>query len=152
MTEAYTSVDTLAFEDNEGKWILNDFADGVVAELSAPNELSAITTGYNGNALGSHNEPGRQRELTLRVVKGSYDDKRLNKNYNLWKDRSITFKPLKSYFTKLIALDNGNTTDTVECYFGLPTGQPTQQTITDGNTDQVVSVYTIRYANSKRVM
>ena len=153
MPSVYTSVDTICLEDYNGKWILTDLADGVVAELNAPNELSTMTTGYNGNSLGSHNEPGRQRELTLRLVKGSSDDKRLNANYNLWKDRSDSFLPLKGFFTKLIKNEAGsNTLDTVECYFGLPTGQPTQSSVMDGNTEQVVSIYTIRFGNSKRVM
>lgn len=153
MTDAYTGKDTICLEDFNGKWVLNGLADGTVAELSAPNELSATTTGYNGNSLGSHNEPGRQRELTLRLVKGCLDDKRLNTNYNLWKDRSDSFIPLKGFFTKLIKNESGaNVLDTVECYFGLPAGQPTQQTIVDGNTEQVVSVYTIRFGNSRRIM
>ena len=153
MSDAYTGIDSICLEDYMGKWILTDLADGTVAELTAPNELSTITTGYNGNSLGSHNEPGRQRELTIRLVKGSSDDKRLNKNYNLWKDRSDTFIPLTGYFTKLVKNSAGaNTLDTVECYFGLPTGQPTQSSVMDGNTEQVVSIYTIRFGNSRRVM
>lgn len=153
MADAYTGKDTICLEDYNGKWVLTDFADGTVAELSAPNELSALTTGYNGNSLGSHNEPGRQREFTLRLVKGSSDDKRLNTNYNLWKDRSDSFVPLRGFFTKLVKNSAGaNTVDTVECYFGLPTGQPTQSSIMDGNTEQVVSIYTLRFGNSKRVM
>ena len=151
--DAYTASDVLVAEDYNGEWILSDFADGTVAELSAPNELSAITTGYNGNSLGAHNEPGRQRDLTLRVVKGSSDDKRLNANYNLWKNRDRKFKPLSIDFTKNIAHSDGSVTnDRVSCFFGLPTGQPTQMTDTTGNTEQVVSVYTIRFGNSERSM
>lgn len=153
MVDAYTSKDTICLEDYNGKWVLNDFADGAVAELSADNELSALTTGYNGNTLASHNEPGRQRTFSLRLVKGSYDDKRLNTNYNLWKDRSDSFVPLRGFFTKLIKNGTGaNTVDTVECYAGFPAGQPTQSSVMDGNTEQVVSIYTIRFGNSKRVM
>lgn len=151
--DAYTASDVLVAEDYNGEWILSDFADGTVAELSAPNELSAITTGYNGNSLGSHNEPGRQRDLTLRVVKGGSDDKRLNENYNLWKNRDRKFKPLSMDFTKNIAHSDGSiTNDKVSCFFGLPTGQPAQMTDTVGNTEQVVSVYTIRFGNSERSM
>lgn len=153
MADAYTGQDTIILEDYNGKWVLTGLGKGTVAELNAPNELGTVDTGYNGNSLGSHNEPGRQRELTLRLVKGCSDDKRLNNNYNLWKDRSDSFVPLRGYFTKLIKNAYGaNTYDTVECYFGLPSGQPTQQTVTDGNTDQVESVYVIKFGNSKRVM
>lgn len=151
--DSYTSSDILVCEDYQGSFILSDLADGTVAELSAPNELSTTTTGYNGNSLGSHNEPGRQRECTLRVVKGSNDDKRLNKNYNLWKNRDMRFRPLKMTFTKNVAHEDGSVTrDTVECFFGLPSGQPVQMQDTAGNTEQVVSVYMLRFGNSERSM
>lgn len=153
MTDSYTAQDIIICEDYEGEWILSDFADGTVAELAAPNEISSMTTGYNGNSLGAHNEPGRQRECTLRIVKASNDDKRLNKNYNLWKNRDIRFKPLTMTFTKNVAHGDGSITkDTVECYFGLPAGQPTQATDVAGSTDQVVSVYMLRFGNSERSM
>lgn len=151
--DAFTSKDIIVCEDYQGSFILSDFADGTVAELAAPNELSTITTGYNGNSLGSHNEPGRQRELTLRLVKGSNDDKRLNKAYNMWKNRDMRFRPLKMSFTKNVAHSNGSiTVDTVECFFGLPTGQPGQMQDTAGNTEQVISIYSIRFGNSERSM
>ncbi len=151
--DSYTAEDILICKDYQGEWVLSDFADGTVAELSAPNEISQMTTGYNGNSLGAHNEPGRQRECTLRIVKGSNDDKRLNKAYNMWKNRDLRYKPLNMTFTKNIAHNDGSITkDTVECYFGLPAGQPTQMTDVAGNTDQVVSVYMIRFGNSKRSM
>lgn len=153
MTDSYTAQDIIICEDYEGQWILSDFADGTVAELSAPNELSTMTTGYNGNSLGAHNEPGRQRECTLRIVKAGSDDKRLNKNYNMWKNRDLRFKPLSMSFTKNVAHSDGSVTrDTVECYFGLPAGQPTQSMDMAGSTDQVVSIYMLRFGNSERSM
>lgn len=151
--DAYTAKDVIVCEDYSGDWILSDFADGTVAELAAPNELSTITTGYNGNSLGSHNEPGRQRDLTLRLVKGSNDDKRLNKAYNMWKNRDMRFRPLKMSFTKYVAhSDDSITVDTVECFFGLPAGQPGQMHDTAGNNEQVISIYSIRFGNSERSM
>lgn len=151
--DSYTSSDTIIVKDYQGEFILSDLADGTVAELSAPNELSATTTGYNGNSLGAHNEPGRQRECTLRIVKGSNDDKRLNKNYNMWKNRDMRFEPMQMTFVKNIGHNDGSITkDTVECYFGLPAGQPTQMTDVTGNTEQVVSIYMLRFGNSERSM
>lgn len=153
MTDSYTANDVITCEDYSGKWILSDFATGSVAELSAPNELSSTSTGYNGNSLGAHNEPGRQRELTLQLVKAGSDDKRFNKNYNMWKNRDMRFKPLKMTFTKNVAHSDGSITkDTVSCYFGLPSGQPTQTMNTEGDTAQVVSEYMIRFGNSERSM
>lgn len=151
--DSYTAQDIIVFEDYRGEWTLTDFADGTVAQLTAPNELSQSATGWNGNGLGAHNEPGRQRECALRLVKAAGDDKRFNENYNLWKNRDIRFKPLKATFTKNIGHGDGSITkDTVECFFGLPAGQPEQVTDVEGNTDQVVSQYMIRFGNSERSM
>ena len=52
-------------------------------------------------------------------------------------------------FTKHVAHSDGTVTkDTVECYFGLPSGQPTQE----GDVEQAISVYVIRFGNSERSM
>lgn len=153
MSDAYTAKDIIKIEDYQGEWILSDLASANVTEFAADNELSTTTTGYNGNGLGAHNEPGRQRMGTLRLVKASGDDKRLNENYTLWKNRDSNFKPLKASFTKRIAHGDGSITeDTLYCYFGLPTGQPGQLNNTEGDTEQVVSAYTIRFANHERVL
>lgn len=151
--DSYTASDTIIFKDYRGEFTLSDFADGTVAQLTAPNELSQTSTGWNGNSLGAHNEPGRQRECTLRIVKGSADDKRLNENYNLWKNRDLRYKPFNATFIKNVGHNDGSITpDTVECYFGLPAGQPEQVTDVAGDTNQVVSVYMIRFGNSERSM
>lgn len=153
MADAYTSLDTISLTDYQGDFILSDFADGTVAELSAPNELSTVTTGYNGNGLGAHNEPGRQRTLTLRLVKASRDDKRLNETLELWKKRDIRFRPIKAVFTKNIGHSDGSlTADTTECYFGLPTAVPSTMSDTTGNVEQVVSVYSFMFADYKRIV
>jgi len=151
MTDAYTSKDLIQLEDYNGKWTLSNFADGTIAELAVPNESSTVTTGYNGNSLGAHNEPGRQRRATLRLVKGSDDDKRINETFQLWQDRDPRFKPFKGWFTKNIGHSDGSLSqDTTECYFGLPGNNVTMMQDTTGNTEQCVSVYTITFGNSKR--
>lgn len=151
MVDSYTAQDIITCEDYQGKWILSDFATGSVAELSAPNDLSSTSTGYNGNSLGAHNEPGRQRELTLLLVKAGSDDKRLNKAYNMWKNRDLRFRPLKMTFTKNVGHSDGSiTADTVTCFFGLPSGQTDQVSNTEGDTAQVTSQYVIRFGNSER--
>ncbi|MDE5888435.1 MAG: hypothetical protein K2H20_00270 [Bacilli bacterium] len=149
---SYTAQDVIICEDKDGDWILSDFGNGTVADLTAPNEVSNTNTGYNGNSLAAHNEPGRQRECTLRIVKGSSDDKRLKKNYNLWKNRDLRFKPLNMTFTKTLGHGDGTLTqDTTECYFGIPAGTPGKQMNTEGDTEQLVSVYMIRFGNSEDI-
>ena len=151
MVDAYTANDIIICEDYRGEWTLTDFGDGTVASVVAPNGSSNTTTGWNGNSLGAHNEPGRQREATIRLVKASGDDKRLNENYNLWKNRDSRFKPLSMRFTKNVGHSDGTiTSDTLECYFGLPVDLPEQKNDTNGDTEQVVSQYMWRFGNSER--
>lgn len=153
MSDSYTALDLLELTDANGTWILSDFANGSVAELTAPNALSAMTTGYNGNGMASHNEPGRQRTLNLRLIKGSEDDKRINSTFELWKARDSRFKPFEGKFTKNIGHSDGSiTNDTTTCYFGIPAEPPSTYINTEGDTDQVVSTYTITFANYDRNM
>lgn len=153
MADAYTSIDTIQVTDYQGEFTLSDFADGVIAQVSAPNEIGTVTTGYNGNGLGAHNEPGRQRVLNLRLVKASNDDKRINETYELWKKRDSRFRPLKMKFTKNISHSDGSVThDTTEAYFGIPGGVPETLTDTTGSVEQVVSAYTFTFADYKRII
>lgn len=151
--DAYTGQDTIVVEDYDGKFTLEDYADGVCVEITAPNESSTTNTGFNGNSLGAHNEPGRQRQAVIRLVKGSGNDKRFNTSWTFWQNRDIRFKPLKLTCTKRVSHSDGSVTnDTQECFFGLPVNPPVPMVDTTGNTDQVVSVYTFRFGNSKRTL
>ena len=54
-------------------------------------------------------------------------------------------------FTKNVGHSDGTiTSDTLECYFGLPVDLPEQKNDTNGDTDQVVSQYMWRFGNSER--
>ena len=149
--DAYTGQDVLQMTDYQGDWTLSDFADGTVAELTAPNELSSMTTGYNGNGLAAHNEPGRQRTLALRLVKGSGDDSRLNETFEFWKRRDVRFRPLSCVLTKNIGHSDGSiTAEKITCKFGIPAAPPVSAIDVAGGTEQVVSVYTVNFADNER--
>ncbi len=153
MTDAYTALDLIEITDYRGTFALTDYANGNVAELSTPNELSSMTTGYNGNGLAAHNEPGRQRVLTLRLVKGSGQDRRLNETFELWKKRDGRFKPLKAACTKNIGHGDGSIThDTTTVFFGIPGNAPTTFINTEGDIEQLVSIFTFNFADYERTL
>lgn len=52
--DSYTASDVIIIKDYRGEFVLSDFADGTVAQLAAPNELSQTSTGWNGNSLSAH--------------------------------------------------------------------------------------------------
>ena len=57
---------------------LNDFPDGDIGTLAIQNTISEMTTGKDANTIFALNEAGKNAILTVRVLMGSSDDKRLN--------------------------------------------------------------------------
>lgn len=144
--QSYTNQDILKF----GGRILSDFADGDVAYITYPNELHGMKVGKNGNAIAAHNEMGAVAEITLRVLKGSPDDKFLNSLVTAWKNRLDTFVPQNAEFTKVITVDNGITNDITTLGFIIPTRVPDVKDNTEGDTEQAVTVYNFRAGVSNR--
>ncbi len=58
--------------------ILADLADGDCGILDFPNNIAAVKTGKNGNAIYSFNASGQQCELKIKIIRGASDDKFLN--------------------------------------------------------------------------
>lgn len=146
--EAYTGQDIIKFNDR----ILKDFANGDVAFISYPNDLHGMNNGKNGNSMAAHNEQGNIAELQLRVIKGSPDDKYLNSTVISWKSRSTSFKPASAELTKIISVDGGVTNEVTTLGFVIPTRSVETKTNTDGDTEQVVSVYSFRAGTSQRAL
>lgn len=146
--EAYTGQDIIKFNDR----IMNDFANGDVAIITYPNELHSMTNGKNGNSMAAHNEQGTIAELQLRVIKGSPDDKYLNSFIIAWKGHSESFKPANAELTKVISVDNGLTNEITSLSFVIPSNNVETKTNTDGDTEQVVSVYRFRAGHSVRAL
>lgn len=146
--EAYSGVDILEFAGR----LLNDFADGDVAVVTYPNEISATKTGKNGNSVAVHNEMGRIAELSLRVVKGSGDDKFLNSIVTNWKKRSGNFSPVNATFTKVINVDNGIANEITSMFSGVPTKPVETKENVEGDTEQAIAVYSFRFGDSDRAI
>jgi hypothetical protein len=146
--DAYTGQDIIKFDDR----ILRDFANGDVAIITYPNELHGMVDGKDGNAMAAHNEQGNIAELQLRVIKGSPDDKYLNSKVIAWKNHSSSFSPSNAELTKAIMVDNGLTNEITTLNFVIPSNNVETKTNTDGDTEQVVSVYRFRAGRSQRAL
>lgn len=133
--------------------IFNDFADGDINNLEFPNEIASVKTGKNGNSIYAANESGRQADLTLRVIRGSDDDKFLN---NLLAQQKLNFAGfilMKGEFIKKIGDGIGNVSnDTYVCDGGIFTKQPGAKSNTDGDTEQSVVEYMIKFSNAPRAL
>lgn len=145
--DVYTGSDLLKWGDR----ILSDFASGDVWRIEYPNEISTITTGKNGNSIGAHNETGRNANLTMRLIRGSADDKFFNTLYQQWLNKSDEFSPQTASATKNLKDGNGNTiTDTVYLEFGLPTSAIVSYENTGGDGEQCVAIWNWKFARASR--
>jgi hypothetical protein len=133
--------------------ILNDFGDGDCAHITYPNDLATIKSGKNGNSIIAFKNDGRQAELSLRVLRGSGDDKFLNNIVALFKNDPSAFVLISGEMTKNVGDGAGGiTADTYILGAGVPRKQPEVVDNADGTTDQALAVYGFAFCNAPRSM
>jgi hypothetical protein len=130
-----------------------DLADGNCVELTFPNDIANVKTGKNGNSIYALNETGKQCEVKIRVLRGSDDDKFLN---NLLAQQQANFAGtvlMIGQFIKKIGDGQGNiTSDTYIMSGGVFVKPIEAKTNTEGEVDQSIAMYTIRFSNAPRVL
>lgn len=146
--QAYTSHDILEIDGE----VVVALGDGDTATVAYSNDVMGMKTGKNGNTVAAHNEMGREADATVRVIKGSYDDKRLNSKLVKWKNRADDFEPINATFTKVIKTDDGVTNEVTSLKFGIPTRCVDTKENVEGDTEQCFSTYTIRFGDSERAL
>lgn len=148
-TVSLTGQDTVIINDR----IFNDLADGDAGMLDYPNELAVLKTGKNGNSIYAFNEMGKQCDLTIRVVRGSEDDKFLNNLHTQMQANFSGFVLMIGEFIKKVGDGLGNVSnDTYILSGGIFTKGIASKTNAEGDTEQSVSVYSIKFANAPRVV
>lgn len=139
---SYTGNDLIEFAGRN----LTDFANGDVAVVTFPNEISSTSAGKNGNVVVARNEQGRVAELSLRIVRGSPDDKFINSLCKLWNNSPMDYEPVSASLTKMIKVDGSVTNDIMSLKFGFPTKTaPEVKVNVEGDVEQAVSIYSFRF-------
>lgn len=148
-TTALSGNDTIMINNR----ILADLADGDCVDLTFPNDIAQVKTGKNGNSIYGLNESGKQCETKIRVIRGSSDDKFLN---NLLAQQQANFAGTVlaiGQFIKKIGDGAGNiTSDTYIMSGGVFTKIPEGKSNVEGNTDQSIATYTVKFSNAPRVL
>lgn len=133
--------------------IFSDLADGDCVELSFPTEIAHVKTGKNGNSLYGLNESGRQADLRIRLVRGSADDKFLNNLLSQQQANFAGFVLMIGEFVKKVGDGAGNVAnDTYIMSGGIFTKQIEAKNNVEGNTDQSVSIYSLKFSNAPRAI
>ena len=132
---------------------LVDLADSDIVSLTFPNELATLKTGKHGNSIYAMNESGRQSDVTIRLIRGSADDKYLSSLLSLQKSNFAGFVLMTGEFIKRIGDGSGKVNaDTYIMSGGIFTKEIDAKANVEGDTEQSVSIFTIKFANSPRAI
>lgn len=133
--------------------ILRDFADGDTIVLDVPNNLAEGKAGKNGNMIYAYNASGRIVNATIRVLRGSADDKYLNSRLQEYINDPAGFVLIAGEFIKRTGDGAGNiTAETYRLDGGAFQKMPGGKENVAGDTEQAVAVYVITFANSQRAL
>lgn len=148
-TIAITGNDTLTLFDR----VFNDLADGNVSELTYPNEKIQAKTGKNGNSIYSRNAQGNVADLTLRVVRGSSDDRFLLGKLNAQDADLPTSELATGQLIKKIGDGTGTVVnDTHDLRGGVFSRNVNVADNVEGDTEVAVAVYNLRFTNARRTI
>jgi hypothetical protein len=148
-TVAMSGNDTIVINNR----IFSDLADGDCVALTFPNDIAQVKTGKNGNSIYGLNESGKQSEVVVRVVRGSSDDKFLNNLLTQQQANFAGFPLLIGEFIKQLGDGQGNVSnDTYIMSGGVFTKQVEAKSNVDGDTEQSISIYRLKFSNNPRVI
>ncbi|MBD3283537.1 hypothetical protein GF396_04515 [Candidatus Pacearchaeota archaeon] len=133
--------------------IFKDLADGDCVNLEFPNNLVEAKTGKNGNTIFAFNATGQLVTVTVRLIRGSADDKFLNNQLSIYRQDPARFVLFDGEFTKRAGDGQGSVTDDVyKVGAGLVQKIPATKENQEGDTEQAVSVYQLVFANTDRLL
>ena len=132
---------------------LIDLADGDVGSLSFPNDVMAMSTGKNKNTIFAKDEAGCNAELVVIVPRASSTDKRLNGLFQSQENNFTGFVLITGAVVKRLGDGAGNITyDTYPLEAGMFRRAVETSSNVNGDTNQGVSIYTIRFALATRAL
>lgn len=133
--------------------VLADLADQNAVELTFPNDIANLKIGKNGNAIYGFNEMGKQAEVKIRSIRGAFSDQFLN---NLLAQQQLNFSGtvlMIGQFVKKLGDGQGNlTSDTYILSGGIFSKQVEAKMNTEGDTEQSVAIYTMKFSQSPRAI
>lgn len=148
-TVAMSGSDTIKINNR----ILADLADGDCVALTFPNDIMQVKTGKNGNSIYGLNESGKQCEFTLRIIRGSADDKFMQNLLSQQQSNSAGFALMIGEFVKRIGNGAGAiTNDTYITSGGAFVKQVEAKSNVEGDTEQSIAIYHIKFSNAPRVL
>lgn len=132
--------------------ILKDFGPGDVVTVEFPNDLANGQTGKDGNTVIAQNSTGRNADVMIRLLKGSADDKYLNSRLTEFTNDPPSFSLLSGEFVKRIGTDSGVVEDIYNLSNGIFVKIPGSKENVEGDIDQAITEYSLRFFAAKRTI
>lgn len=149
MSVSLTGDDVIIIKERQ----LADLADGDVVVLDTPNNIAEGKRGKNGNVIIAYNATGKVITATIRVLKGSSDDKFLNREFNTYINNRVGYIMMTAEFIKKVGDGAGNITSEIYTMSaGFVTKFPGSKENVEGDTEQGVSIYEIQFMNTDRAL
>ena len=148
-TVSLTGADTLVI----GGRVIANVADGDYASITYPNDLVNVKTGKGGNSIYAFNNTGMQVDVTIRLIRSAPDDVFLNDLLQKMKQDFAAFVLLGAYMVKRVGNGLGGiSSDTYILSGGVFVKQVEGKSNAEGDTDQSVSIYHLKFTNSDRAI
>jgi hypothetical protein len=148
-----TGDDTVILAAGANQILVNDFAIGVVAEITFPENLVKVTRGKNGNTVFALNNQGFQSEVKLKVLLGKNTDTFLNAQMAAMQQAFSGYVLLTGTFIKNVGDGLGNITPvTYIMSGGVAMKNPMAQSVAEGVPEQSLVEWDLIFANNKRTI
>lgn len=147
MSNSLTGADTLVLAGR----VFADFADGDNFAVTYAADIAGVKRGKDGNTIYAQNATGPQATMTLRLIRGSDDDRFLNALLFVQQDDFASFVLLEGQYVKRVGDGLGNIThDTGNLFGGVFKKIPEAKSNVEGDTEQSITLYTLEFSSAER--
>jgi len=133
--------------------VITALADGESIKLDFDTAIAQMKISKDGNSIYGMQYSGIIGKLSIRIVRGSYDDAILNSKLQQWLSDPTGFNLMSGSYVKRVGDGQGNVTSEIyQLAGGIFDKIPSGKTHSDGDTEQSVTVYTMLFRNNARLM
>ncbi len=146
---ALAGSDVIIIADN----VLSDLADGTCVKIEPQGDIGIAKCSKDGNMIYGLNYSGLICHVTVRLVRGSYDDQILNGLLQQFINSPGTFTLMTGSFVKRVGDGSGNVVSEVyQLAGGIFKTLPGAQMDTSGSTEQSVTTYVMIFRTNMRMI
>ena len=133
--------------------ILSDFNAGEIAKLTFEGPIVTVKTGKNSNTIFAANVSGNRASLEIHLMRGSADDKYLNKLLTAQKSDLTTFVAMNGSLSKAFGDGKGNISlDVYTLTGGVFSDNLETSSNVEGDVEQAKVTYKLQFSIAPRTL